>query len=178
MGIVAQGSKSVSFGAQTVHYCPDQYLLISVDMPLVTTPLEASPGRPYLGMSLELDPVLIWEVMVASKIRDGAKGSVSPGLRERYDQTVRMEALASDLGVSLSGLHHQFKAVTAMSPLQYQKQLRLQEARRRLLGQQGDAASVAFAVGYNSPSQFSREYKRLFGEPPSRDVERLRGSLV
>ena len=76
--------------------------------------------------------------------------------------------------MSLSALHTHFKAVTAMSPLQYQKQLRLQEARRLMLFNATDAASAAFAVGYESPSQFSREYARLFGAPPARDVARLR----
>jgi AraC-like DNA-binding protein len=76
--------------------------------------------------------------------------------------------------MSVSGFHHHFKAVTAMSPLQFQKQLRLQEARRLLLGENLDAASAGYRVGYDDPSQFSREYKRLFGQPPVRDVERLR----
>jgi AraC-like DNA-binding protein len=78
--------------------------------------------------------------------------------------------------MSVSGFHHQFKAVTAMSPLQFQKQLRLQEARRLLLGGGLDAASAGFRVGYNDASYFNREYKKLFGVPPIRDVERLRGT--
>jgi AraC-like DNA-binding protein len=78
--------------------------------------------------------------------------------------------------MSPSALHQHFKAVTAMSPLQYQKQLRLQEARRLILGAALDAASAGFRVGYESPSQFSREYRRLFGAPPLRDVARLRGA--
>jgi AraC-like DNA-binding protein len=73
-----------------------------------------------------------------------------------------------------STLHHRFKAVTAMSPLQYQKQLRLQEARRLLLGEGLDVASACYRVGYESPSQFSREYSRQFGCPPSRDTNRVR----
>ena len=77
--------------------------------------------------------------------------------------------------MSASALHQHFKAVTAMSPLQYQKQLRLQEARRLILANARDAASAGFEVGYESPSQFSREYSRLFGAPPLRDVARLRG---
>jgi AraC-like DNA-binding protein len=77
--------------------------------------------------------------------------------------------------MSTSGLHHHFKAVTAMSPLQFQKQLRLQEARRLLVAGEFDAATAGYRVGYDDPSQFSREYKRFFGEPPMRDVERLRG---
>jgi AraC-like DNA-binding protein len=82
--------------------------------------------------------------------------------------------LAAAAGMSSSSLHASFKSVTAMTPLQYQKQLRLQEARRLLLAGGIDAATAAFQVGYESPSQFSREYRRLFGDPPARDVGRLR----
>ena len=95
-------------------------------------------------------------------------------LRREFHQPLRIESLARELGMSVSGFHHHFKAVTAMSPLQFQKQLRLQEARRILLGEDLDAASAGYRVGYDDASQFSREYKRLFGEPPMRDVERLR----
>jgi AraC-like DNA-binding protein len=80
--------------------------------------------------------------------------------------------------MSVSGLHHPFKAVTAMSPLQFQKQLRLQEARRLLLAGDVDAATAGYQVGYDDPSHFSREYKRQFGQPPMRDVKRLRGVAV
>ena len=95
-------------------------------------------------------------------------------LRENFDQTLSIEGVAQDLGMSVSSFHHHFKAVTAMSPLQFQKRLRLQEARRLMLGEDLDAASAAFRVGYEDASHFSREYKRLFGQPPLRDVERLR----
>lgn len=95
-------------------------------------------------------------------------------LRRNFNQPLRIEDLARELGMSVSGFHHHFKAVTAMSPLQFQKQLRLQEARRLLLGENLDAASAGFRVGYEDASQFSREYRRLFGQPPMRDVERLR----
>ena len=96
-------------------------------------------------------------------------------LRRDYDRPLRIEELARELGMSVSGFHHHFKAVTTMSPLQFQKQLRLQEARRLMLGERLDATSAGFRVGYDDASHFSREYKRLFGEPPLRDVERLRG---
>ena len=97
-------------------------------------------------------------------------------IKDNYEQPLRIEALAAIAHMSPSSLHRHFKQVTAMSPLQFQKRIRLQEARRRVLGQQGDAASVGFAVGYESPSQFSREYSRLFGAPPGRDAARLRAS--
>ena len=95
-------------------------------------------------------------------------------LRQDFDQPLRIEQIARELGMSVSGFHHHFKAVTAMSPLQFQKQLRLQEARRLLLGDDLDAASVASRVGYHDASHFNRAYKSLFGVPPMRDVERLR----
>ena len=91
------------------------------------------------------------------------------------DKPLRVADIARQLGVSVSGLHSQFKAVTGMSPLQFQKQLRLQEARRLLLAGEVDVARAGYRVGYDDPSHFSREYKRLFGEPPLRDVERLQG---
>jgi AraC-like DNA-binding protein len=94
-------------------------------------------------------------------------------LHKEFDQPLRIEEIASDLGMSVSGFHHHFKAVTAMSPLQFQKQLRLQEARRLMLGEHLDAASAGYRVGYDDASHFNREYKRLFGAPPMRDVERL-----
>jgi AraC-like DNA-binding protein len=95
-------------------------------------------------------------------------------LRQDFDQPLRIESLAQELGMSVSGFHHHFKAVTAMSPLQFQKQLRLQEARRLMLGEDLDAASAAYRVGYHDASHFNREYKSLFGVPPMRDVQRLR----
>ena len=95
-------------------------------------------------------------------------------LRTELDQPTRMDEIARDLGMSVSGFHHHFKAITAMSPLQYQKRLRLQEARRLMLGESLDAASAAYRVGYYDASHFNREYKSLFGLPPMRDVERLR----
>lgn len=95
-------------------------------------------------------------------------------LRQDFDQPLRVEQLARELGMSVSGFHHHFKAVTALSPLQFQKRLRLQEARRLMLGEGLDAASAAYRVGYHDASHFSREYKSLFGDPPMRDVQRLR----
>lgn len=95
-------------------------------------------------------------------------------LRGNFAEPLRVDAIAREVHMSLSSLHHHFKAVTAMSPLQYQKQLRLQEARRLILLGQGDVAAVAHQVGYESASQFSREYSRMFGLAPSRDRRRWR----
>jgi AraC-like DNA-binding protein len=95
-------------------------------------------------------------------------------LHKDFDQPLRIDRIARELGMSVSGFHHHFKAVTAMSPLQFQKRLRLQEARRLMLGEGLDAASAGYRVGYNDASHFNREYKSLFGLPPIRDVEQLR----
>ncbi len=98
-------------------------------------------------------------------------------LRENFDEPLKIEDMARELGMSVSGFHHHFKSVTAMSPLQFQKQIRLQEARRLMLGEDLDAASAAIRVGYEDPSYFSREYKKHFGAPPQRDIARLRSNL-
>lgn len=100
--------------------------------------------------------------------------SVVQRIKQNYTAPLRIEELASIANMAPSSLHRHFKEVTAMSPLQYQKQLQLQEARRLLLSESADAADVAFQVGYESPSQFSREYARLFGLPPISDIKRLR----
>ncbi|MEA3235499.1 AraC family transcriptional regulator [Pseudomonas mosselii] len=97
-------------------------------------------------------------------------------LNRHYQEPLRIEDLAREVNLSTSTLHHRFKAVTSMSPLQYQKQLRLQEARRLMLNDGLEAAVAGYRVGYESPSQFSREYSRLYGAPPIRDVARLRAS--
>ena len=94
--------------------------------------------------------------------------------RKDFDRPLRIEDIARELGMSVSGFHHHFRVVTAMSPLQFQKQIRLQEARRLMLGEDFDAASAGYRVGYGDASHFTREYKRLFGAPPARDAERLR----
>lgn len=95
-------------------------------------------------------------------------------VRANYAKPLRVEDLARIAGMGVSTLHHHFRALTAMSPLQYQKQLRLQAARERMLIDGVDAASAAFEVGYESASQFNREYSRFFGQPPMRDIRTLR----
>ncbi len=99
-------------------------------------------------------------------------------LRQDFDRPLRVEQLAHELGMSVSGFHQHFKAITALSPLQFQKRLRLQEARRLMLSEDLDAASVAFRVGYQDASHFNREYKSLFGVPPIRDVQRLKDTSL
>ncbi|MBE8990882.1 AraC family transcriptional regulator [Nostoc sp. LEGE 12450] len=95
-------------------------------------------------------------------------------IKADFTKPMRVEELAGQASMSSSSFHHHFKKVTSMSPLQYQKQLRLLEARRLMLAENSDAANAAYQVGYESPSQFSREYSRMFGAPPLRDIERLR----
>ena len=96
-------------------------------------------------------------------------------LKRNAARPVRMEELAREMRMSSSAMHSWFRAVTSLSPLQYQKQLRLQDAHRMLFSEAIDAATVSRRVGYESASQFSREYRRFFGVPPMRDIERLRG---
>jgi len=97
-------------------------------------------------------------------------------LNDHFQRPLRIDDLAREVNLSASTLHHRFKAVTSMSPLQYQKQLRLQEARRLMLNDGLEASVAGYRVGYESPSQFSREYSRLYGAPPIRDVALLRAS--
>lgn len=99
-------------------------------------------------------------------------------LRQRYLEPLRIEDLARAVHMSVSSLHHNFKAATTMSPLQYQKQLRLHEARRLMLAEGLEASAAAHRVGYESPSQFSREYKRLFGAPPRAEISQVRATAV
>ncbi|GAA4440103.1 AraC family transcriptional regulator [Bremerella cremea] len=99
-------------------------------------------------------------------------------IRSNFDQPMRIEDLASDVNMSVSSFHAHFKAATSMSPLQFQKKLRLQEARRLMLDENSDAAEAAFKVGYEDAAQFNREYKRQFGLPPKRDIERIREATL
>ncbi len=242
--VVAQGSKEVLLAGNRYQYDPYHYLLTTVELPVVSHVIEASPERPYFSARLQLDPTLVGSVMVEAghsslkshadvraiavspldaslldavvrlirlldspsearflvplltreivyRLLRGEQGdrlrqlAVLGGesyrmaraierLRQDFDQPLKIDEMARELGMSVSGFHHHFKAVTAMSPLQFQKQLRLQEARRLMLGEGLDAASAGYRVGYNDDAYFNREYKKLFGVPPLRDVERLR----
>jgi AraC-like DNA-binding protein len=98
-------------------------------------------------------------------------------LRDNFKKTLNVDELALMTGMSRSTLNHHFRGLTAMSPLQFQKQLRLRAARQKMLTEELDAANAAFEVGYESPSQFNREYQRFFGRPPMRDIHALRATL-
>ncbi|MDR7378881.1 AraC-like DNA-binding protein [Rhodoferax ferrireducens] len=241
--IVAQGAKQALLGDNIVEYAAGQYLVVSVDLPITGSVIQACPEAPYLALSLELDPAVLSDMLlslpgtaqdaplpglavspVTPDLLDAAvrllrllgrpadipmlaplaereilyrllTGAQAPMLRQialahsrmaqvgqaigwirsHFAEPLRIDDVAQRANMSASTFHRHFKAVTAMSPLQYQKQIRLQEARRLLLAGQADAASIGFTVGYESPSQFSREYARMYGQPPLRDAVRLRG---
>ena len=243
LGILAQGSTRVMLADEVYRYDAAHFVLASVDLPVTSQVIEASPDSPYLALRIALDPGQVGEVILAAgpcdtpgrpqrglavsrvepPLLDAAVrllllldsprdigvlaplvlreityrllvGEQGPRLRQiaaangltrrvaaatnwlkhNFAQAFSIEALAREVGISPSALQHHFKAVTAMSPLQYQKRLRLQEARRLMWSEGVDAASAGFRVGYQSPSQFSREYRRLFGQPPQRDLALLR----
>jgi AraC-like DNA-binding protein len=246
--VVVQGRKQVTVGGGTYVYDPSQYLAVSVDLPAVSNVFEASPAKPYLCLTLAVDPrelaALIVETgrpaprddhdgralfvsplsaslldavlrlvrlldtpadlpalaplvrreidyrllqseqfgrLAQMAIGDGRLRRVSGAIswiKEHFAEPLQIEELASRVHMSPSALHAHFKAATALSPIQYQKRLRLQEARRRLLAGAPSADSVAYEVGYASASQFSREYARLFGLPPRRDTEQARAAPV
>lgn len=136
-----------------------------------------------------LAPMVVWEIVY--RLLKGAQGArlrlltafggeahrmtrAVAMVRKMFDQPLRLEDLAEELNMSVSGLHAHFKAATTMTPLQFQKELRLQEARRLMLSESMGAAEAGFRVGYDDASHFSRDYRRHFGAPPLRDVQRLR----
>ena len=146
---------------------------------LLATPADIAVLAPLIEQEL-LYHLLIGEQ--GSRLRDVAiKGTQShqiaraiQWINQGFSQTMAIDELAEAVSMSKSSLHHHFKALTSMSPLQYQKTLRLQEARRLMLVEQLDAASASHRVGYESPSQFSREYRRMFGASPLKDVAQMR----
>lgn len=115
----------------------------------------------------------LWKIVSAGSQSQRISRAID-WLKNHYNQPLRIDELAAHVQMSSSSLHHNFRQLTAKSPLQYQKWLRLTEARRLMVNDGLDAAKAAFQVGYESPSQFSREYSRAFGAPPKRDVEALR----
>lgn len=119
---------------------------------------------------------LFFQQVQAEQQADGI-GKAIEWIKKNYKRSFTVEELAKSNNMSVSGLHHKFKAVTAIGPLQYQKELRLHEARRRMFSDYIDVTTAAMEVGYESSSQFTREYKRLFGQPPLKDIRALRKSF-
>jgi AraC-like DNA-binding protein len=172
---------SVELPAVTVEAADD--LLLDVFLRLLRL-LDHPRDIPVLGRLLKQE--LIYRLVTApggtilcrgvvGGQRERAVGEAINWIRSHYNEPLKIEELARKVHVSASVLHRRFKAVTVMSPLQYQKQVRLLEARNLLMSGDAEAASVAYQVGYESPSQFSREYRRLFGASPMKDAEHLRG---
>ncbi len=248
LAVMAQGWKTIALGDRVYDYRAGQYLIASVDMPIIGQYTEASPGEPALTFGMVLEPAAIAELLLQSgtaELPPGGKGAV-PGLavseapddlldavvrmlrlldeprdvevlaplvkreilwrlitgeqgavirqlsladsslthvaravrwiRDHYRESFRVQDLARTTGMSVSAFHRSFQAVTAMSPIQFQKQIRLQEARLLLATSPNDVTGISYTVGYDSPSQFSREYRRQFGAAPSQDAVSLRTS--
>lgn len=251
--MVTQGAKSLTLGDHVFDYGVGDYLVVSLDVPVISRVTTATPGCPHLGLGMAIDSVLLKEVLKRVDIPAGVAGDIgscgvavnkalpelldamlrllqlldrpedipaiaplieqeilyrllkgphrptllrlaaidSPGnkiakavawLRQNYTCQLRIEELAGHVGMDVSSLHHHFSAITAMTPMHYQKRLRLHEARRLMLVERLDVGTAGYRVGYQSPSQFSREYSRLYGLSPSRDLdgarERVHGAVV
>lgn len=245
--LIAQATKRVMVGDSTLTYGHMQSLVITVEVPVLSEIIEATPEKPFIGATLALDPDIILDVVTRmdKAARPGGPAGLGlvveevderiaaamirlielveqpeaieilyPGvmreiaywlmtgraaanvarmvlpegppqriavaihhLRDHFDAPLSVGDLASLAGMSPSAFHQHFKALTSMSPLQYQKHLRLLDARRRMLTEGERAGSAAFSVGYESVSQFSREYARMFGDPPHRETKRARANL-
>jgi AraC-like DNA-binding protein len=248
LAVVAQGVKATTLNGRTFIYGAGQFLVVSVDLPVIWHVTRASAEEPFLAFVLELRAQVIAALLLETapkaigrpEVLDAmpaglAVSDASPALLEavsrllalldapddaaalatgierevlwrlltgpqgaavrqigladsrlahvarairwirgHYHETLRIEQLAALATMSVSSFHRHFRAVTSMTPIQFQKEIRLHEARARLLAEPGDVAGVGYAVGYDSPSQFSREYRRMFGVPPSRDALTLR----
>lgn len=243
---ILQGSKRVAINETLLSYDSAQYFISALDLPLIGEIRDAGEGRPYVAVSLVLDPALLTELAatmpsvcesdqkgmgvavnpMTAPIRDtllrllslldspedvpvlgpmierellyrllqGPQGQLlrqiaQPDgaldrvrravtwIRDHPDTHLRIDALCDASGMSRASLHRHFLSITGFSPLQYQKHLRLQEARQLLLAGGHSAAEAAFAVGYESASQFSREYLRQFGAPPVRHIQEMRQAI-
>jgi AraC-like DNA-binding protein len=242
--VFVQGKKRIIVGKTTYVCDGSNFLLTSVDLPVVSQVISASKKEPILGLILKLEMLVVREILSQQEFHLPVEGADARGmavgvtsvdlldacsrligllnapqdipilgsliqreiiyrllrspqgkhlraiathgeqshrtakavewLRMNYAKPLRVEELATMARMGVSTLHHQFRSLTAMSPLQYQKQLRLHVARERMMNEGLDAASAAFEVGYESASQFNREYSRFFGQPPMRDIKAQR----
>lgn len=240
--LVVQGAKHAVVGESRYSYGAGEFLVSSVELPVIAHVSRATPAEPYLVLGLPLRTPLIAELVLEAP---ASRGEPAPGIavstagaelldavlrllrlldrpderrvlwagverevvwrlltspqggtvrqiglgdrnvvqigrairwiREHHADLFRIEDVAQVAGMSVTSLHRHFRAITTMTPIQFQKLIRLHEARNRLLAEPGDVAAVGFAVGYESPSQFSREYRRLFGLPPGQDAARWSG---
>lgn len=241
--LIAQGVKRILLGDEAYVYDAHTFIVSSVELPVISQILEASPEKPYLGLTLELDLKEISRLMLQNDLPDSHSGGTDRGIgvsklpssllktverllelldtpeeipvflplirqeiyyrllmsdqknrlkqivraesrswqiaraidwmKEHFDQPLVIKELAKHAGMSPSGFHQHFQALTAISPLQFQKKIRLNEARRLMLLENMDAGNASFRVGYESPTQFNREYKRMFGNPPKADIKNL-----
>lgn len=246
--VVAQGAKMSILADESYRYDPSTYVVTSVDLPVISRVVEASPEVPYLSLKLSFDidvildlvqamdhpiaapahptrgitlnrmspdlleaivrfmklldnpddisilaPLMVREILY--RVLQGDQGalihqfamtgshshSIAQAIRwivRQYDRPLEIEQLAKSVNLSTSAFHKHFKRVTAMSPLQYQKTVRLQSARHMMMTESILASDAAFRVGYESPSQFSREYARMYGRPPMLDIQELRRSAT
>lgn len=244
--VLAQGIKQVVVGERIYQYDPLNYLVVTVGLPVTARIVKASPKQPLLGLTIDLNPAHIGELLLEmpdDKTRSGQPAAlavseisdqlldavtrlvhllddpddaavlaplfereilyrllrgkhasllrevVSAGshlsqiaratdwIRTHYSEHVSIDDLAGLADMSVTSFHRHFKAITAMSPLQYRTQMRLQEARRLMLVDADNASTIALGVGYESVSQFSRDYRRMFGMPPAADAARLRNDV-
>ncbi len=246
--IVLRGAKQIVFGGDMLAYGPMQCLIVSMDMPACGQIVEASPDESFVGITIDLDPAVMHEVIEQMDAPPVAPADAGPALfvesvdaplaecllrlfrladqpqaapvlhpsimreiyywllsgphggelrrqvqpdthndrivkaisllRANYTQRVRVEQLADVARMSPSSFHQHFKAMTSMTPLQFQKQLRLLEARRLMVAEAAGVADAAYQVGYESASQFSREYSRMFGASPKRSAMELRATMA
>ncbi|MCW0449327.1 AraC family transcriptional regulator [Xanthomonas sacchari] len=238
--LVLQGEKCLALGNEEYHYGVGTFLLVTLDLPVVSRITQASPEQPLLGVGMSIRPDRLRELLEriplppqvgAERPRGVSVNTACPDLldatlrmlrllerpadiaamaplieqeilyrllvgpcgpnllriaqedspsnriakaiawlRQHYAEPLRIEDLARQVNMSVSSLHHHFSAVAAMTPLQYQKQLRLREARRLMVVERMDVGAAGYRVGYQSPSQFSREYSRLYGRSPRSDL--------
>lgn len=243
INLILEGGKTMTIGERTLRYDPATYFVMSVDLPAIGTVRPSAAGKPYLAVSLTLEPRIVAEVLekappckghgggfaVAAvtadlldawtrllrlmrrpeeipvlaplyerellfRVLQGPQGhllrevalpdsavsrvrSAIQWIRRNYASPLRIKGLAKLAAMSESAFHRHFRAVTAMSPLQFQKRLRLMQARSLLIENVTTTSSVAFEVGYESASHFNREYARFFGSPPATDARRIRALL-
>lgn len=245
LALILQGTKHLLIGEHTYHYGTGSMLVTSVDMPTSYELVDVRPSKPFVSLSLKLDPALIAELLAEEAqrtsdshevfminqasldiledfdrllrlldrpeqlrarapmvIRDlhylalaGRSGEclralfapnstgqrirkVIHWLKDNFRESIEIEQMADVANMAPTTFHRHFKAFTSLSPLQYQKRLRLYEAQQFLMRGEGDVNAAAYAVGYRSPQQFSRDYRRLFGDPPGRSTRQKRADLL